>query len=62
MKDGGVWRNFGSEWTYKYLDMGFIVCLLFVSFVLEIFMPKRIIRAALKEALDLVVDLFKLKL
>lgn len=42
MKDGGVWRNFGSEWTYKYLDMGFIVCLLFVSFVLENFtMPRR---------------------
>ena len=42
MKDGGVWRNFGSEWTYKYLDMGFIVCLLFVSFVLENFtMPSR---------------------
>ena len=35
MKDGGVWRNFGREWTYKYLDMEFIVCLLFVSFVLH---------------------------
>ncbi|CAK37525.1 hypothetical protein An02g02440 [Aspergillus niger] len=31
-----------NEWTYKYLDMGSIVCLLFVSFVLENFtMPRR---------------------